>query len=208
MNGAGLLGCDDQVSDDHDEPVDVKRKKKKPVSEDLKQKFDALKAKRLEIAAKSERKRRLKSKVSSAAEKKPDESEDRVANNVFQANLVETSSGQSDQKCLDKFTNLVKETPKMSDLSDDRVRCHFEEEGDREKIRSRIDLAIDKGHYELAEKLSDSLVELEQRELALAKDQAEKLRRKLESSGRKRKKKTPLPWRFEAKKFWESKSNL
>ena len=205
MNGAGLLGCDDQVSDDHDEAVDeVKRtKKKKPVSEDLKQKFDTLKAKRLEIVAKSEHKRRPKSKVSSAAEK-PDESEDRAVNSVSPPHLVETSSGQSDQKCFDKFTHLA---AKMSDLSDDRVRCHFEQKGDREKIRTRIDLAIDKGDYELAEKLSDSLVELEQRENALAKDLAEKLRKKSESSGHK-KKKTPLPWRFEAKKFWESKSNM
>ena len=163
--------------------------KKKQINPEQKSKFDLLKQKRQTIKEKFDKKmKKLKSKEKLR----------------FDGLLTrQTTAGF-------KEINDLNESNRDESLTYENDAKSKEEQESIEDLERRIDEALKSDDIEMAEKISDEISSKQFKDLIQKANEAErfKLEQKVKELAQRKKKPKMLNWRFEAKKRWETKSNM
>lgn len=165
-------------SSDTEEEKEVSTQSKTTIANQQITKFQALRQKRIRIKEKHERK--LASRL--VKNIKPTKHAELV-----QQSRAASSSSKPSQPVIEG-----------------RVHSNFNEDLDIKKI----DLALANNDIQLAEQLSDNLSSKETNANLMDTIEAQKFELTLQQNKSQKKLKKSIPWRFEAKKRWETKSNM
>jgi hypothetical protein len=156
-------------------------KKKRKISDELKGRFEQLK----------ERRSKLSYKVQKKEEKKKLNKPNKQPEFNFDSNLVDKCVNDSVERACDK-----NDLSYSANQVENRIK-------NKNKI---IDEALKNGEFSLAEKVSDELVNDEDRLKTIKLEETRRYEKQLLK--KKSSKKIPLNWNFNAKQRWETKSNM
>ncbi|ORX87713.1 hypothetical protein BCR32DRAFT_289194 [Anaeromyces robustus] len=163
--------------------------------EALKEQFEKLKKKKLEIDKKNERKEILKIKKK---EKKRKEKLEKLTQEYNK------QKGEKEiQSKINSILPYIEPNKQLKDVDQGRF-------AEKSSIEIKIDKAVENGDFELAEKLNEELI-LKQKE-KLLNDAIEcknfVYSKNLEMEKKKKRKRKRLVWGFDSKQRWETKGNM
>ena len=181
-----------ESTDDDCNGAELKKEQKiktKEISIEHQTKFDLLKQKRLQIKEKFDRKmKKFKSneKLSMALNGL------RAKNNCF-TEIDDLDNSKNEQSC--SKTNEESFSGNLTVSLED--------------LEYKMDKALEEKNIELAEHLSEQIYATQTQQSLQKEAEVEKFKQELKLKEQaEKKKRKPLNWRFEAKKRWESKSNM
>ncbi|KAG4099515.1 hypothetical protein H8356DRAFT_1665678 [Neocallimastix lanati (nom. inval.)] len=174
------------------ENENISNKKRK--REALREHFEQLKKKKLEIDKKLEKKEQLRIKKK---EKKKKEKQKKL--------ILKYETAKKDEEIQSQINNIIPYIEPNKQLKDvDQGRF-----AEKSPMELKIEKVIKEGNFELAEKLNEELI-LQQKEKMLndAIDCKNFVENKNLEKERKKKKRKRLVWGFDSKQRWETKGNM